>query len=110
LTKADIRRGEVVNVRPRASVGHEQRGTRPAIVVQADSAWWLKTVVVVPTSTSAQPAECRPEITVGGRRTRALLEQITTVDRARLGRSRGHLAAADLREVEDALRLVVGFL
>jgi mRNA interferase MazF len=94
----------------RGAMGHEQKETRPAVVVQSDSAWWLRTVVVVPTSTSAQPAEYRPEITVRGRVTRALLDQMTSVDRERLGRSGGHLAAADLREVDDALTLLLGLL
>ena len=94
----------------RGATGHEQKGTIPAIVVQSDSASWLRTVVVVPTSTSAQPAEYRPQVRIRGRVTRALLDQMTSVDRERLGRSSGHLAAADLREVDDALKLLLGLL
>lgn len=63
---------------------------------------------MAPTSTSAQPAEFRPVITVRGRTTRVLLDQIKTVDRTRVGRSSGHLAASELRQVEDALRLILG--
>jgi mRNA interferase MazF len=103
------RRGEVVAVRAsRSTVGHEQKGTRPAVIVQSDRAGWLGTVIVAPTSTGAQPAEFRPEVTVRGRTTRVLLDQLKTVDRGRLGRSSGHLAAADLREVDEALSLVLG--
>jgi mRNA-degrading endonuclease toxin of MazEF toxin-antitoxin module len=35
---------------------------------------------------------------------------MTSVDRERIGRSSGHLAAADLREVDEALRLLLGLL
>ncbi len=63
---------------------------------------------MAPTSTSAQPAEFRPVITVRGRTTRVLLDQIKAVDRTRVGRSSGHLAASELRQVEDALRLLLG--
>ena len=89
-------------------MGHEQKGARPAVILQSDSASWLGAVVVAPTSTSAQPALYRPAITVRGRPTRVLLDQVTSVDRRRLGRSSGHLAAAELREVEHALSLLFG--
>jgi mRNA interferase MazF len=109
LVGADVRRGEVVGVRAsRGALGRGQKGHRPALILQSDSAAWLGTVIVAPTSTSAQPAEFRPEITIRGRATRVLLDQIKTVDRGRLGRSSGHLAAAELREVDAALSLVLG--
>jgi mRNA interferase MazF len=109
LASSDARRGEVVAVRgSRDASGREQKGTRTAVVLQSDRAHWLGTVVVAPTSTSAQPAEFRPAITVRGRTTRVLLDQIKTVDRTRVGRSSGHLPASELREIEDALRLLLG--
>jgi mRNA interferase MazF len=70
----------------------------------------LDTVVVAPTSTRAEPADFRPEVIIGGRATRVLLEQIRATDRSRLGRSRGHLAAADLREIDEALGLFLGLI
>lgn len=94
----------------RGAVGHEQKGTRPVVIVQSDHASWLGTVIVAPTSTSAQPAEFRPEVAVRGRRTRVLLDQVKSVDRGRLGRSSGNLAAADLREIDEALSLLLGLL
>jgi mRNA interferase MazF len=80
------------------------------VIVQSDSAAWLGTVIVAPTSTSAQPAEFRPTVTVRGRSTRVLLDQLKSVDRGRLGGSSGHLAATELRDVDDALCLVLGLL
>ena len=46
---------------PRANRGHEQRGTRFAVVVQSDSLP-LSTLLVAPTSTSARAASFRPRI------------------------------------------------
>jgi mRNA interferase MazF len=92
----------------RGTVGHEQKGTRPAVILQSDRAWWLATVIIAPTSSSASAAEYRPEITLSGRSTRVLLDQLKSVDRTRLGRTRGHIAAADLREVDEALSLILG--
>ena len=50
-------RGEIFRLpAPRGARGHEQRGTRYAIVVQADEFLDLGTVLVSPTSTSARAA------------------------------------------------------
>lgn len=67
----------------------------------------LATAIVAPTSTSAQPAGFRPEITLRGRRTLVLLDQLRVVDRSRLGRPAGRLDPADLRAVERSLRLIL---
>jgi mRNA interferase MazF len=88
--------------------GHEQRGVRPAIVIQSDDASWLSTTIVAPTSTAAQPASFRPEVSIRGRRTRVLLDQMRVVDNGRLGRSSGLVASAELRSIDRALRLLLG--
>lgn len=104
-----LRRGDVVSLRTRkAASGHEQRGSRYAVVVQSDHAEWLSTAIVAPTSTSAQPTSFRPDILVRGRRTLVLLDQLTTVDRTRLGRAAGRLSPGELREVDEALKDVLG--
>jgi mRNA interferase MazF len=102
-------RGEVFRLpAPRGARGHEQRGARFAVVVQADEFLELSTVLVAPTSTSALPASFRPAITLEGTETRVLVEQTTVVDPQRLGRSGGRLDASELRAVDEALMLVLG--
>ena len=81
-----------------------------AIIVQSGDLWLLNTVVVVPTSTSARAATFRPEVVVAGQRTRVLCEQIRTVDSQRLDGMVGILTAAELRNVEDALQIVLEFV
>jgi mRNA interferase MazF len=101
-------RGEVFRLPPpRRARGHEQRGARYAVIVQADEFLELSTTLISPTSTSALPASFRPRIVVDGRETRVLVEQTTVVDPQRLGRSTGRLAARELRAVDEALRLVL---
>jgi mRNA interferase MazF len=90
------------------SRGHEQRGDRYAVVVQADELLGLSTVLVAPTSKSARPATFRPTIELLGDQTRVLVEQASVVDPQRLGDSAGRLEAAELRTLDDALRLVLG--
>jgi mRNA interferase MazF len=102
-------RGEVFRLRaPKGARGHEQRGARYAVVVQADELISLSTTLVAPTSTGARPATFRPTIEIGGTETRVLVEQTTVVDPQRLGRSAGSLATDELRAVDEALALVLG--
>jgi len=67
-----------------------------------------RTVVVVPLSTGPSP---RPPIVVGvgsaGTASVAVCDQIRAVDRTRLRRPAGDLSRADLRAVEDAVRVVL---
>jgi mRNA interferase MazF len=102
-------RGEIFRLpAPRAPRGHEQRGARYAVVVQADEFLDLSTTLISPTSTGARAATFRPSITVSGQETRVLVEQTTVVDPERLGRSAGRLDADELRAVDEALMLVLG--
>jgi mRNA interferase MazF len=66
------------------------------------------TVVVAPTSTRALPTVFRPVVEVAGGRTKVLTEQIRALDRSRLGRRVATLAQAELRAVDDALKVVLG--
>ncbi len=102
-------RGQVFRLPPpRGARGHEQRGARYAVIVQADEFIGLSTVLVAPTSTSARPTSFRPMITLDGDETRVLVEQTTVVDPQRLGRSAGRLDASELHAVDDALMLIFG--
>jgi len=102
-------RGEVFRLpAPRGTRGHEQRGARYAVIVQADEFLGLSTVLVSPTSTSSQPASFRPTIALEGGETRVLVEQTTLVDPQRLGPSAGRLDAGELRSIDEALLLVFG--
>jgi mRNA interferase MazF len=102
-------RGEVFRLPPRRGArGHEQRGARYAVIVQADEFLDLSTTLVAPTSTSARPASFRPTITLDDRETRILVEQTTVVDPQRLGRSAGRLEANELRAVDESLTLILG--
>jgi mRNA interferase MazF len=78
------------------------------VVVQADEFLALSTVLVSPTSRSAQPASFRPAIVLDGTHTRILVEQTTVVDPQRLGRSAGRLDPDELNAVDEALALVLG--
>lgn len=104
-------RGDVYRLRdnPRAR-GHEQRGARYAVVLQSD-ALLASTVLAAPTSASARAASYRPEVRLNGTPTRVLVEQLQAVDpESRFGERAGRLAPEELRQVDAAVRLVLGLL
>ena len=90
------------------ATGHEQRGPRYGVVVQSDDADWLSTILVAPTSTSAAPTVFRPAIAVRGRSTLVLADQLATVDRTRFSRTEGRLSPDELRELDEALKDILG--
>lgn len=94
---------------PRAR-GRVQHGRRYAVVVQADDLLALSTVVVCPTSISAPTASFHPEIEIGDEPARVLCEMVGAVDGRALGEQVGHLTAEEMRSVDDALFLVLGFV
>ena len=89
------------------SVGHEQRGPRLGVVVQADAMLPRSVVLIAPTSLSARSASFRPEVLVAGARTKVLVEQVGAADVSRLGDLVAHLTAEEMWDVDEALRTVL---
>ena len=101
-------RGDIYRVRLPAGRGHEQRGARYGVIVQAEVLLGLSTVIIAPTSRTAAPATFRPDVRVAGDGTRVLVEQLRAVDLDRLDVRVGHLAPDEQRAVDEALELVLG--
>src|SRR5215468_7492053 len=80
-----VLRGDVHELRPPRVTGHEQRGRRYGVIVQANEFLPRSVVLVAPTSRSAKPASFRPEVVLLGESTRVLVEQVGAVDAGRLG-------------------------
>lgn len=98
-------RGDIYRLRaPRNARGNEQRGTRYAVIVQADDLL-LSTVLVAPTSRSASPRVFRPTITIGNEQTQVLVEQTAAIAPERLGEIVGHVSRSELEDINRALRL-----
>ena len=109
-----MKRGEVywANIVPRS--GSEQMGRRPVVIVTRDSfnqtpSW--ASIVIVPMSTS--PNQARRGLTAIAipageagldKPGIALCHQITTLDRAKIGKRIGELSPAMLAQVDDGLR------
>lgn len=100
-------RGDVYRVRLPSRGGHEQHGSRYAVLVQADELLGLSTVLVAPTSRSVRAASFRPEVEIAGQLTRVMVEQLRALDLRRLDDFEGRLSVSEMREVDEALSLVL---
>jgi mRNA interferase MazF len=100
-------RGDVHKTNIRSRVGRAQHGRRYAVVVQANDLLSLSTVVICPTSQSAQAASFRPEVELNGEKTRVLCEMVRSFDTRGLGDRIDHLSLDDLAAVDEALGLIL---
>lgn len=79
------------------TVGSEIRKTRPCVIVSPEEMnAHLRTVIVAPMTTGAKPAHFRIALTFQGKQGLIVLDQIRTVDRARLIRRLGALRPSTL--------------
>jgi mRNA interferase MazF len=101
------RRGEIYWVAFGAPVGREIRKKRPAVVVSNDSAnTALNRLQVVPlTSQTARVYPSEALVTLRGEKRKAMADQLTTASRSRLVGYLGRLGAADMEQVDRAIRL-----
>ena len=100
-------RGDVFAISLPRRGGRVQQGKRFAVVVQADDLLALSTIVVCPTSTSTPAATFHPEIAIGNERTRVMCEMVDAVDARALREQVAHLTLDEMRDLDDALELVL---
>ncbi|HEY5986565.1 MAG TPA: type II toxin-antitoxin system PemK/MazF family toxin [Streptosporangiaceae bacterium] len=101
-------RGDIHEFRTPRGQGHEQRGRRFGVLVQANEFLPRSVVLVAPTSRSARPASFRPEIDLLGETTRVLVEQVGAVDAGRLGELVGRVTTQQQWGIDEALMTIFG--
>ncbi len=101
-------RGDVHEFRPPRGTGHEQRGHRYGVIVQANELLPRSVVLVVPTSHSARAASFRPEIELLNKTSRVLVEQVGAIDAGRLGNLVGRVTPEEQWGIDEALTTVLG--
>ena len=108
-------RGAVVLLSLDPTLGHEQQGMRPCVilsdpVVTSDQRYPL--VCVVPLSGTPGRGALYPAVSPGSSGLRkpswALCDQLRSVDKRRIRRLVGMLTAEEVRSVEDGVRLFLG--
>jgi mRNA interferase MazF len=100
-----VNRSEVYLVNLDPTVGSEFRKTRPCLVVSPDELnHAIRTVIVAPLTTKGQGYPTRVACRFKGKVGQVVLDQIRTVDRARLVKKLGRLDAKTAAVVFAVLR------
>lgn len=108
-------RGTVVIVELDPTVGHEQRGVRPCIVVSdpeitTDQRFPL--VCVVPITGTPGEGLLYPPLTPGKsglvKKSFALIDHLRSIDKRRVRRAFGELAAEEIAAIDEGLAVFLG--
>jgi mRNA interferase MazF len=87
------------------TVGSEIQKTRPCVVISpVEMNAHLRTVIVAPMTTGSKPARFRIPLTFQGKQGLILLDQVRTVDRARLVKRMGSLRPVTLAATLQTLQ------
>jgi mRNA interferase MazF len=102
-----VKRGDIWLVNLDPTIGSEIQKTRPCVVISPPEIHdYLRTVMVAPMTTGSHPAPFRIAVTHAGKKGPILLDQVRTIDKARLVKRSGSLKAATLSATLAKLREV----
>ena len=102
-----MKRGEVYYIENDNSVGSEQRGIRPAVIVGNDVGNKYSPVLLVVYFTLQHKKELPTHVYVRGHGT-ALCEQIFTIDKTRVLQKKGECTSSDMERINKALCISLG--
>lgn len=114
--QAEIKRGEIYYADLSPTIGSEQGGVRPVLVIQNDIGnKYSPTVIVCAITSKLSKAKIPTHIELESTKYNlpkdsvCLLEQIRTLDKQRLGQKISSLNETKMKEVERAILISLGF-
>lgn len=107
-----VKRGDIYYADLSPVVGSEQGGIRPVIIIQNDIGnRYSPTVIIAAITSQINKAKLPTHIEISSdeyglnKDSVVLLEQIRTLDKKRLKEKIGHMSDADMRKVDEALKI-----
>ena len=114
MSNAEPSRGDVWDLGLDPTLGHEQAGVRPALVMSADifNEGPAELIVVIPITRTQRRVRWHVQINPpeGGLVSESFMqcENVRSVSKIRLKRFRGRISASTMLQVEDRLRILLG--
>ncbi len=95
-----MKRFDVYLIHLDSTVGSEIQKTRPCVIVSPnESNAHIATVIIAPMTTRGRAYPTRVDCEFGGKNGQIVLDQIRTVDKSRLIKRLGNLAAVEQKQV-----------
>ncbi|MBR0232476.1 MAG: type II toxin-antitoxin system PemK/MazF family toxin [Synergistaceae bacterium] len=109
----NIKRGDIYYATFDAAVGSEQNGERPVLIIQNDTGnRWSPTVIVAAVSNrikkTALPTHVEIDADFLAKDSIALLEQVRTIDKLRLGNFLGAVDNETMSKIDEAIKISMG--
>lgn len=111
--KKRIMRGDIFYADLGMTIGSEQGGVRPVLIIQNDEGNKFSPTVIIAAITGSKKARIPTHVTVLNipalrRESIVLLEQIRTIDKSRLNEYIGRISIEMQRKIDRALAVSVG--
>ena len=101
----EIKQYEVFLLNLDPTIGSEMKKTRPCVVLSPNEMNnYLQTIVIAPLTSSSKPYPTRIEIAQEKIRGWIVIDQIRTVDRARIVKQLGYLTAKEIDNVKNVIK------
>lgn len=101
----DIAQYQVVIVNLDPTIGSEIKKTRPCVVVSPDEMnHHLKIVVIVPVTSTSKPNPTRVKINLQDSKSWVVIDQIRTIDKARITKVVATLQPDEILEIKDVIK------
>jgi mRNA interferase MazF len=92
----------LINLDP--TIGHEIKKTRPCVVISPNEMnKHIETVIIAPMTTRSHKYPTRISITLQGKSSWIILDQIRTVDRTRIVKKLGKLNSKNIKAVKQII-------
>jgi mRNA interferase MazF len=114
-TGVTLDRGTLVLVDLEPTLGHEQQGTRPCVVVSdaaVNSSQRFPLIAVVPVTATPATGALYPSLAPGAsgltKPSTALVDQLRSIDKQRIRKRYGQLSPQELEAIDSGLCLYLG--